>query len=74
MPADEAEPAEGGEQADPRDRRRQDERELDERDREVAEATGARVAISHAVGVPKRRMIPSAIRFVSTVIFSASTA
>ena len=42
MLAEQAEPAEGGEQADPGDRRREDERQLDQRHDEVAEARRAR--------------------------------
>ena len=49
--AEQAEAAEGGEQADARDRRRQDERQLDERDRERA-AAEAPLASRYAVGVP----------------------
>ena len=39
-PAEQPEPAERGEQPDPGHRRRQDERQLDERDRDVAQARG----------------------------------
>ena len=64
MPPSRPEPAESDEQPDPGDGRRQHERELDERDDEVAERD-VRVATQYAVGVPKTTISTIATAFVS---------
>ena len=63
--------AEGGEQRDARDRGRQDERQLDERDRQRAPAE-RRVASRYATGVPIPTMRTLATAFVRIVTAIAS--